>query len=245
MQKRRVWHFAKGGLLAALIVVCGSSVALAQSTTSTSPNYQVTETQVGTGSTLQSCSDQYCARVSIGDTTDGRVSSNATFGEPVDGEPALEVIIEPGESNLGVLSTESTATKTTVVKINSYLTGGYTLQVVGDPPKFGTHTLATPTVPTASRPGTEQFALNAVANTSPAVGIGPVQVPTGQLNFGDVTADYRTSNMFKYVSEDVIASSKAESGRTDYIISMIVNISSATPAGHYTGDFAVIVVPAY
>lgn len=244
MQKRKVWSLLQVLLVSGGIVTVGATAVFAQSS-STSPNYQVTETQFGAGSSLQSCSGQYCARVTIGEATDGVISSNATFGEPVDGEPKLEVIIEPGVSNLGVLSTENTATKTTTVKINNYLSGGYTLQVIGTPPKFGNHTLAAPTVPTPSRPGTEQFAINAVANTSPAIGIGPTQVPSGQLEFGTIAQKYGTPNQFMYVSEDVIASSKIESSRVDYTISMIINISNGTPAGHYAGDFGILIVPAY
>ena len=225
------------------ILVGGAGTAMAQ--TSTSNNYQMTETQFG--SSQESCSASYCARASIGDMTNGSPmrSNTATFEDIVDNEPILDVIIEPGDSNLGVLTPEKTATKTTTVKIRHYLTGGYTLQFIGDPPKFGDHTLSTPTTQTASRPGTEQFALNAVANTTPAVGTNPTQIPANNVPFGIVDPAYGVVNQFKYVSEDVIARSETDSGRTDYVISMIVNVSSATPAGHYTGDFMAVVIPAF
>src|SRR5690606_432498 len=107
--------------------------------TSTSTNYQATEMQFGNGSSVESCSEQYCARASIGSlsaNSSQSASGSATF-EPISSdEPLLEVIVEMGESNLGVLSTEQTATQTTVVKVRNYLSGGYTLQVVGNPPEF-------------------------------------------------------------------------------------------------------------
>lgn len=230
-----------------MLIISGAAPVMAE--TSNSSSYQVSEMQFGSGSTLESCSEQYCARTSIGDMTSGGGSSSAggtaTFGPIADTEPLLEVIVDPGESNLGDLTTERTATKTMTVRIRNYLSDGYMLQIVGTPPKYGNHTLNTPSTPTASSPGTEQFAINAAANTSPNVGAGPVQVPSNQLSFGVVDDDYQTPNLFKYVSGDVVARSLSESGRTDYTISMIVNISNSTPAGHYTGDFSAVVIPVF
>ena len=215
---------------------------------SSSNSYQVTETEFGAGTALENCSGNYCARASIGDMTSGRSSANgssATFGVITDSEPLLEVIVDPGESNLGVLTTETTATKTTTVRIRNHLSNGYVLQIIGTPPKYGNHTLKTPTIPTASTPGTEQFAINVVANTEPVVGMNPVQVPSNQTSFGFATDDYKTPNLFKYVSGNTVARSQSESGRTDYTISTIVNISNATPSGHFSGDFSAVVIPVY
>ena len=226
------------------IAIGGAGTALA--VTSSSPNYQVTETQFG--STQKSCSGQYCAQTSIGEATDGKsiASSTAEFQDITDNEPFLDMIIEPGESNLGILSTERTATKTTSIKIRSYLiAGGYTMQIMGTPPKFGDHYLETPTSPTPSTPGTEQFGMNVVANTNPGVGANPVQVPADQQEFGVVDDLYKVPNSFMYKTDDVIARGVTDSGRTDYTLSMIVNIASATPAGKYAGDFMVMIIPAY
>ncbi len=247
MRKRELWRCAKFVLLAVAVIACSAPAAMAE--TSSSAHYQVSETEFGATSNQQSCSGQYCARASIGDMTEGgdskSLTSTAKFGSVTDSNPLLEVIVDPGISNLGNLSAESTAYKTTTVRVRSYLSDGYTLQVVGSPPKFGSHTLSTLTSPTAATPGTEQFGINATANTAPTVGADPLQVPSGQTSFGVVNDDYKMQNKFKYVNGDVVAHSNTESGRTDYTISMIVNISNATPAGHYTGDFSVVVIPAY
>lgn len=246
MQKRRLRDYVKPVLLTVLLISAGTGTVV--SAVSTSSNYQVTETEFGAGSTQQNCSSQYCAKASIGDMNAGRSTSpggSATFGSITDSEPLLEVIIDPGESNLGVLTTEETATKTMMVRVRNYLSGGYVLQIVGDPPKFDGHTLQAPTSPTASSPGTEQFAINAVANTTPTIGADPVQVPSNQTSFGVVDDDYHIPNLFKYVSGNVVARSLSESGRTDYTISMIVNVSNVTPAGHFAGDFAAVVIPVY
>ena len=243
MQKWKLGRYLRPILFAVFAVVGTAGSAFA--TTSTSPNYQVTETQFG--SSQESCSGQYCARASIGDPTSGTPTGNSTaeFQTIPDNEPTLEVIIEAGASNLGVLTTETTATKITTIRVRNYLSGGYVLQIIGSPPKFGDHTLATSGQPTASRPGTEQFGINAVANTSPNVGVNPVQVPEGATIFGAVNDNYSIPNLFKYTSEDVIGRGLTDTGRTDYTVSMIVNISNSTPAGHYTGDFAAVVIPAY
>ena len=56
---------------------------------------------------------------------------------------------------------------------------------------------------------------------------------------------YNIPNWFKYRSGETVARSLTDSGRTDYTVTMIVNISSSTPAGEYAGDFAAVVIPAF
>lgn len=243
MQKRRVWWYTKLMVAVLAVAVIGTGTVFA--TTSTSPNYQVTETQFGSGTGIESCSGQYCAQVTIGDPGGANKAYSASFGTLSESEPVLEVIIEPGQSNLGVLSPKETASKTTIVRIRNHLSGGYILQIYGDPPKFEDHTLRTPALDEVSQPGTEQFGMNLVNNTSPLVGANPLQVPADQQTFGEAMVGYNTMNRFKYVSGDTVARSLTESGRTDYTISMIVNISTSTPPGNYSGDFSAIVMPVY
>lgn len=249
MRKQKFWGNRFFIVSMALVVATvglfvGSQTVLAVD--SSSNNYQITEWQFGNDTSLNSCSGSYCSQVTIGDPNAATIETIPDFAEVQTDEPLLEVIITPGESNLGVLSTEHTATKVTAIKVRNNYEGGYSLQINGDPPKFGNHTLATPATPTASTPGTEQFAINLTANTTPNVGTLPVQVSQqegSQIVYGEPAQDYRTPNLFKYLNGDIIASSVTESGRTDYTLSMIINISNVTPAGHYTGDFALYVVP--
>lgn len=246
--RERVWRTATLMLLLTVVVAgCGAATVAAE--TFSSPNYKVTGPEFNAVSNTENCSGQYCARVSMGDMTagDGKTpESSARFGTTVDSdEPLLEVIVDPGESHLGVLSTEQTATKTSTLRIRNHLSDGYTVQIVGKAPKYGNHTIATPTTPTSPQAGTEQFGINAVENTSPDVGANPILLPSNQINLGLVNANYRTANKFMYVDGDEIARSEAESGRTDYTISMMVNISNKTPAGHYSGDFSAVVTPIY
>lgn len=231
------------------VLMCGAPDVYA-AVTSESQNYQMTEMQFGSGTNLESCSAEYCAQATMGDIASGEATSSggntsADFGSQTPGEPTLEVIVDPGDSNLGILETTQTKTKTTVVRVQSYLSDGYMLQVTGSPPKYRNHTLATPNIPTASDPGTEQFGINVVANPVLGVGTDPVHVPSGEFSFGEVEDSYNNPDEFMYNSGDVVASSTAESGRTDYTISMIVNVSSKTPAGRFEGDFSAVVIPQY
>ena len=234
-------------LLVALLL-SGDSVKVF-ATTASSPSYEISETEFGAGATLESCSGQYCAKATIGNLTgdDGSSpSSTATFG-PIasDSEPLLEVIVEDGASNLGVLSTEKTAHKTMNVSVRSYLSNGYTLQIIGKPPIYGTHQLAVPSSPTASSPGNEQFAINLAANTDPELGAEPEQYPSSEFSYGVVEENYARPNLYMYSSGDVVARSYSESGQTRYTVSMIVNVSGSTPAGHYSGDYSAMVVPVF
>jgi hypothetical protein len=216
--------------------------------TSSSSHYQVTQTQFTSGTSVQSCSGSYCAKVSVGDAAVGTaasVTNTAVFGSITNSDPLLEVIVEPGQSDLGTLTTEKTGTKTMTVKIRNYLSGGYVLQIVGDPPKYNGHMLSTSDTPVQSVPGTEQFGINAVANTNPTIGSNLVQVPDDKTSFGAVYDNYKSPNLFMFQSGDNVAHSVSSSGETDYTISVIVNISSATPAGHYSGDFSAVVIPVY
>jgi len=237
MGKRRLWRY--GLVVAAVAATISAPPAFA--TVPSSQHYQLPESQFGSSSLDDSCSGQYCSTTSIGDTIVGETGNSkntANFGSLTGDQPSLEVIISSGDSNLGTFSAERTATQTMTVKIRSYLSNGYTLQLIGDPPKYGGHTLSALETPTASSPGTEQFGLNAVANTSPNVGNDPSNIDT-------IQSGYSTPNKFMYSNGDTIAKASKSSGQDSYTISMIVNVSNGTPAGHYTSDFSAVVTPVY
>jgi hypothetical protein len=65
------------------------------------------------------------------------------------------------------------------------------------------------------------------------------------MSFGEAAAGYNTANQFQYASEAIVARSYQSSGRTDYTVSMIINISNQTPAGRYAGDFSVVVTSVF
>jgi hypothetical protein len=248
-QKYRQYRFV---LALALILPFGYvGEAHAGTPQSSSGNYSISEVQIGgNGNASHDCSSSYCAQESVGGTSVGSASSAsyaAQFGADTTDVPLLEVIISGGNQNLGTLDPSTTATATFGVKVRSYLSAGYTIYATGAPPSQGEHSLKAldTACPCTSQPGAEQFGINLVANTTPNIGSAPVQVPSGTFSFGAVTADYDQSNLFKYHNGDAIAGSSASTGETDYTLSMILNISDATPGGHYTSDFSAVVVPAY
>lgn len=244
---RGIWPRLTLVLVAVVTLLVVSNQAFAAD--SSSHSYQITNTSLGAGGSSggDNCSNQYCARVTIGDPTDSNniYTTTSTFETLTEGEPSLDVIVDPGISNMGTLSATVTGTKTTTLRVRTYLSSGYIVQIVGDAPHVGGHTLSSMSLADISKPGTEQFGINLTANSTPSVGSDPIQVPSSQFAFGIANAGYDTANVFKYVSGDTIAHSSSQSGRTDYTISMIVNISNNTPAGHYSSDLSVIVIPVY
>lgn len=222
----------------AMLVFAVSPLAYAQQSQST--NYQVNEVFFGTGGELESCSTMYCSRQSAGEMGVGNTSStnySAQGGFNTDRDPFIAFIVTGGTTDLGVLTTASAATATATFSVKTYMSSGYVVQTVSDPP---TNTLPNSPMlnalatPTASSPGTEQFGINLVANTSPtSFGANPIQVPDNTFSFGTVASGYNTANLFKYVKGDTIAQSTRSTGETDYTISYLYNISNVTPAGEY------------
>lgn len=235
------------GLVGLLFVVGMAQPAMA--TTSRSPGYEVSEAEFGAGSALETCSGSYCAKASIGAMAGDDMKSpsfTASFSPAKeDSEPSLEVMIEPGTANLGELSQETTAHRTMKVHVRSHLAGGYLVQLVGQAPHYEQHTLATPSSPTASTPGKEQFALNAVANTTPEVGENPHSDTQQNQATQAIRPAYATPDRFAYTSGDIIARTDSESSQIRYTISMIVNIAGSTPAGHFSSDFSAVITPVF
>ena len=248
-----MWKITRGSwitssLLVALFVVSSTTSVFA--VTTNSPNYEASETEFGAGAALEACSGQYCASASIGAI--GGESSSANFTAAFsqltedDDEPLLELMIEPGEADLGKLDIDRTATRTMLLHVRSHLAGGYTVQVTGNPPKFEGYSLATPIEPVASLTGTEQFAINVVANNTPDVGADPLSTDGEEEPVpGVVLPKYGTPNEFVYINGDIVARTASESSQIKYTVSMIVNVSGNTPAGHYSGDFSALVTPVF
>lgn len=230
------------------VVFAGTVSAAAPESSSSSPNYMITEVQFGAGSSINDCSENYCANTSLGDTAAGLMESSnfrAQAGGATTSEPLLEVAASGGFANLGTLDPTRTSTLSMTVSVRNYLTGGYVVQITGEPPGYESHRLASLEEPTFSNPGVEQFGINLVANKSPEVGANPVQVPSSDISFGQVADNYAMPDKFMYKDGDIVAYSKTDSGRTDYTISMILNISNATPKGWYISVFSAVVAPSY
>lgn len=155
-----------------------------------------------------------------------------------------------GTFDFGVLDASVVSALTTTYTIRNYLASGYVVTLVGTTPKnnSGGYSLAGISTPLASSPGTEQFGINLAANSLSgpgSFGAVPAQIPDSSFSFGAATADYDTTNEFKYVEGDTIAQSTKSSGTTQYTLSMIANISNTTPGGAYGTSLFVIATPTF
>ena len=202
-----------------------------------SSNFQLNEVFFGSGGSLHDCSSTYCAKLSAGESAVGNTASGnyqAQGGFNTDRQPFLEFTVSNTNQNIGTLTSTSTKTATATFSVKTYLASGYVVKQTSPGPTNGTYVMSGLTTPTASAVGTEQFGINLVANTSPAVmGAGPAQAPDGTFSHGEVASGYDTANFFKYVKDDTIAYSDESSGTTNYTVSYIFNISNLTAGGTY------------
>lgn len=237
------------GVVFGLMLLTLPAVSYAQFS---SPNYQVDEIFLGSGGELDACSDEYCAQQSVGGTG-GSASSDsygvmAGFFTP--DEPTLSVVVTGNiVVDLGILSESSTAAASTQFTVASYLSDGYVVRILGNPPTNvsgnRSHALTALNSPNQSQPGVEQFGINLVANTTPGIGANPVQEPDDSFSYGQPTIPYSQPDYFKYESGDIIAESGQESGQTTYTMSIMANISTSTPGGRYRTVLVVQVVPSF
>lgn len=234
------------GLALLFFITITTSQVFAQSS---STNYRIEESYFGTGGELDASSPNYKAQQSTGETGVGNTSSSnyqANAGFNTKEEPYLEVYVTGGSTDLGDLSTSSTATTTSTFYVRTYLASGYSVIIASDPPSYGAEQIDPLATQTASSVGTEQFGINLKANTSPTTfGANPSQAPDSSFGFGYAAPGYDTANLYKYVKDDTIAKADKSSGRTDYTISYIYNIGSLSPAGVYVFTQDLVVVGSY
>lgn len=133
-------------------------------------------------------------------------------------------------SDMGRLSPKSTLTAQSQMAVGTNATGGFAITVTGDSLTAGTSVINPSATPTASQPGTNQFGINLVENTSPAVG----EDPQGTWLNALPTSGYGTPNKYKFVSGDVIASSPNVSLMKKFTVSYIVNSAPSLRAGVYS-----------
>jgi hypothetical protein len=243
-----------------LPAVAGACATGQQSCTS---NYAIGESFFGSGGNLNACSGSYCAKQSAGETAVGNTKSTnyqAQAGFNTDRSPYIEMYVDTTSMYLGYLSTSATKTATATFHVKTYLASGYVVQTVGSAPTYNGYTMAAPSTPAASATGTEQFGINLVQNRTsctPAApanfGADPVPVPSSSFSVPNagypvsslITAGYNTCGKFKYANGDTIAASNQSSGETDYTISYIFNISTATRAGLYTMNQVLVATSTY
>jgi hypothetical protein len=235
-----------GASLLALVIWAGP-VAHAQSS---SANYKVEESFFGTGGELDASSTNYKAKQSAGELTVGNsASANYQFqgGFNTSDVPLLEVAVNGGEYDMGILDISITGAVTATFTVRNYLSNGYVVMLNGSAPtdSVSGHTLTALSSPASSVAGEEQFGVNLVDNGNPDIGSNVAQVPDSTYSFGTPVAGYDTANLFKFVDGDIIAMSPKSSGQTNYALSIIANVARSTPAGQYGGHLDLQVVPTF
>lgn len=211
-----------------------------------SSNFRFTETAIGSGGLVQSTSANFKARDAVGDIGIG-TSASSNFqiaaGNVTTNDPSLSLSFNSNGVALGDFSSASATTTTATFTILNYTSYGYVAQIIGNPPSNGAYSLTAMSTTGASTPGTSQYGINLVANTSPAsVGANP---NNGSFGFGQVAPNYSTPNQFRYVSGETIALAPKSSGLTTYTITYLVNVAGLTPGGQFTSNQTIIVTGTY
>lgn len=233
------------GLILALLLCLAAKTAPASAELQ-SANYRFDESAIDSGSLLEGNSNNYKATGATGDLVVGESSSsgyNIQTGSKTTGDPALSFAITSGSVDFGEFTTSAATVTTATFSVTNYTSYGYAVQIFGTPPSYGGHTITSMATSESSVPGTEQFGINLVANTQPqSFGASP---DNGLFGFGTAAENYNTANKYRFVSGETIASAPKSSGKTIYTVSYIVNVSSMTPGGQYSGNQTIIVTGTY
>lgn len=133
-------------------------------------------------------------------------------------------------SDMGTLGPDSTLTAQSQMAVGTNASGGFAITANGFPLSAGTNVIDGPTSPTESKPGSNQFGLNLVENSIPAVG----KDPEGTWANAVASPDYAQQNKYKYVPGDVVAFSPNVSLMKKFTVSYVVNSSEDLKPGVYT-----------
>jgi hypothetical protein len=132
--------------------------------------------------------------------------------------------------DMGSLNSESTLTAQSQMAVGTNASGGFAVTANGTPMSAATNVIDSPTLPTESTPGKNQFGINLVENTAPAVGSSP----EGEFTNAIPATNYSIPNKYMYIPGDVVAYSPNVSLMKKFTVSYILNASPSLRAGVYT-----------
>lgn len=244
-----------------LLLNGGGAVIFAQSS---SNSYRIEEYYFGTGGEVESTSPNYKARQSTGSLGVGSTSSDnfdADTGSNTQSEPFLEMAVMDATVNFGELDSGTTSYGAAQAGacncsfyVKTYLSSEYIVVTASQPPTSeggevldAKSALGTP----SSNDAVEEFGINLVANTNPAVfGDDPINQPDDTFADGEAASGYDQPNNYKYGVGDTIARSQSTPGNpaiglTEYTISYIAKPGILTPAGYYQMQHDLIAVATY
>jgi hypothetical protein len=133
-------------------------------------------------------------------------------------------------SDMGLLSPTATLTAQSQMAVGTNASGGFAITANGAPMSAGTHVIDSPSKPTESQPGKNQFGITLVANSAPTIGTDP----QGDWANAIASPDYSIADRYKYKSGDVVAYSPNVSLMKKFTVSYVVNSSENLHPGVYT-----------
>ena len=137
--------------------------------------------------------------------------------------------------NFGNLSFSRSSQGTSQMLLATNADNGYTIQVYGTTMTSGNNIIKALSSNVGSHPGTPQFGINLRANSNPHVGANPAGPGSGQP-----AAGYGTPNSFRFVTNDIVASSPAADNYRKYTVSYLVNVPQSQPPGIYVSTLTYV-----
>lgn len=139
--------------------------------------------------------------------------------------------------NFGTLSPATTSYGTSQMLAATNARTGYAITVYGTTLESGVNTIPGISSPDVSRPGTAQFGLNLMANSSPSVGSNPTGPGSGTASTG-----YNQPNFFNFTSDSLVASAPKPDLDRLYTVSYMVNVPQTQAPGIYVTTLTYICV---
>lgn len=133
-------------------------------------------------------------------------------------------------TDMGIIEQDSPLVARSEMAVGTNATAGFVITANGNPLAAGVNTIDGLEAPSESIPGTNQFGINLVANTEPAIG----NDPQGEWANAIPAPDYSQPNRYKFVSGDMVAYSTNVTLMKKFTVSYIVNASPDLRAGVYT-----------
>lgn len=155
-------------------------------------------------------------------STAGQITVTASIDE------ALTFTLSSATVALGTLTTSTTGSGTSTMSASTNGTNGYAITVSGATLTSGSNTIAALGSNAASTQGTSQFGMNLVANTTPSVGSN-----VSGSGSGAAATNYNTTNSYRYVTGETVASASGSTNSNTFTVSYIANISGVQQAGSY------------
>ncbi len=202
-----------------------------------SDNYIIWGDVFSSGGSEDSSSANYHLQDTIGEavvfsatSTSENYGTKAGFREMYP-DQYLTFSIVDADIDLGILSSTATGVGSNKMIIATNASNGFIITVSGSTLSSGSNTIESiGASASASNIGTEQFGINLVENSNPAIGADP----SGISPIGSAASQYNFSNFFAFNSGDTIVSSISGINLTTFTVSYIANISSETESGNYT-----------